>query len=104
MSKDDAEALVGDGRAEVVVSHEQADKDFGNGSSSFCSIKLTVNQDEQSITAGAELASALALELLPRIRDAARAVWDPPPKKEPAPRGRDADREPEGRGRGRGRR
>lgn len=104
MSFDEAEVLVGDGMAEVVVSHEMADKDFGNGSSSFCSVKLTVNQDTASISAGAELASALALKLLPRFRAAATAVWDREHTQEnasPGARDRRGREEEDRRGRGR---
>lgn len=85
MSKDEAAALVGDGLAEVVVSHDQADKEFGDGSSTFCSVKLTVNQDVESIRQGQELAHMLALGFLPEAREQAREVWGSAVKKDPAP-------------------
>lgn len=87
MSASEARTLIGDGRAEVIVSHEQADKDFGNGTRSFCSVKLTVNQDEGSISAGMELANELVLAHLPELHAAARRAWETPPAA-PAPRGR----------------
>lgn len=76
MSQDDVAELLGDGAAEVIVSHEQSDKDFGNGTRTFVSVKLRVNQDTVSIERGLELANFLALGYIPAARDAARGVWD----------------------------
>jgi len=57
---DKAKKLVGNGKAEVSVGMDMGEKDFGNGFGVFVSVKLTCNQDENSIDA----AQALGQEMV----------------------------------------
>lgn len=75
MSKDEAEDLLGNAQARVTVSAERAAKYMGAGSSIFCSVSLSCNQDLRSIREARELALALSQEYLPEMLEMAEEVW-----------------------------
>lgn len=52
--------IVGDGKAEVVVGLDMAEKDYGQGGGVFVSVKLTCNQDDQTIDYAAKAAASIA--------------------------------------------
>jgi len=97
MKEDEAEALLGNAQARVTVSAERAAKYMGAGSSVFCSVSLSCNQDVRSIRDARELAVALAQEYLPEMLEMAEGVW----KQDDDDYDPEASRTP-ARGRGRG--
>ncbi len=63
MSQQQADAykqMIGDGKAEVVVSAEVGESDYGNGGKVFVSIKLTVDQSAQGLESGLAWAKHLS--------------------------------------------
>lgn len=54
------EKFAGDGKAEVVVGLDMAEKDFGQGGGVFVSVKLTSHQDDQTIDYMAKAAAGIA--------------------------------------------
>lgn len=51
---------IGDGKSEVVVGLDMAEKDFGQGGGVFVSVKLTCHQDDQTIDYVAKAAGRIA--------------------------------------------
>jgi hypothetical protein len=56
------EELLGDGNASITVSSELKNSDYGNAYGTFVSVKLTCNQDLDSIAAARDVAQQLAGE------------------------------------------
>lgn len=54
------EKIVGDGKTEVVIGLDMAEKDFGQGGGVFVSVKLTCNQSDQMVDYAAKAAAAIA--------------------------------------------
>lgn len=52
--------FIGDGKSEVVVGLDMAEKDFGQGGGVFVSVKLTCHQDDQTIDYMAKAAANIA--------------------------------------------
>lgn len=52
--------LVGDGKAEIVVSKELGEMDYGNGGKVFVSVKLTVDQSQAGLESGVAWAKMFA--------------------------------------------
>ncbi len=52
--------FLGDGKSEVVVGLDMAEKDFGQGGGVFVSVKLTCHQDDQTIDYMARAAAGIA--------------------------------------------
>lgn len=73
---DDLESLLGDGQATITVGKEmKTSQDFETAGSS-CYLKLTCNQDIQSVLAAREVATALALGFAEQGYEQARAALD----------------------------
>ncbi len=51
---------IGDGKAEVVVGLDMAEKDFGQGGGVFVSVKLTCHQSDQFVDGAAKAAASIA--------------------------------------------
>lgn len=51
---------VGDGKAEVVIGFDMAEKDYGQGGGVFVNVKLTCNQDDRTIDYMARAAAQIA--------------------------------------------
>ena len=54
------EKYIGDGKSEVVVGLDMAEKDFGQGGGVFVSVKLTCHQNDQTIDYVARAAANIA--------------------------------------------
>ena len=80
MSADEATELIGDGEARVTVSSDRADKYMGTGTSVFCSVTLTCNQDIETIAEAQALAGELVMGFLPDMLARAEAEWKPAPE------------------------
>lgn len=55
-----AQELIGDGLASITTGAELKNSDFGTGASCFVSVKLTCNQDEETLFAAGALAREIA--------------------------------------------
>ncbi len=59
-AQDQFSALAGDGKARVAVTVDMGIKDYGSGVSTSCTVSLTCNQDQQTLTQAAYLAEGFA--------------------------------------------
>lgn len=73
--------LSGDGKAKITLSYDLSNKNYGNGASVMCSISLTVNQDEDTISHAFLLARSVCAEEAERALNDAQEIANAQPQR-----------------------